>query len=53
MLEKTNRNLLRNLIEDITTKNLEDSYIFIEFCRKFINRLDNNQIYSDYMVTLC
>lgn len=46
-VEKTNRNLLRHLIEDTTSENLEDSYIFIEFCRKFINAIDTDQMYSD------
>ena len=46
-IEKTNRNLFRHIIGDTTSENLQDSYIFVEFCRKFIASIDTDEMYSD------
>ncbi|UMQ42977.1 hypothetical protein MKS83_04630 [Chryseobacterium sp. Y16C] len=45
--EKTNRNLFRHIIGDTSSENLADSFIFLEFSRKFISAIDTNEMYSD------
>ena len=45
-VEKTNRNLFRHKIGN-THEELDDSFIFLEVCSKFIFDLDTNEMYSD------
>jgi len=45
-IEKTNRNLFKNKTNNLG-EDIQDSFIFLETCAKFIQALDTEQMYSD------
>ena len=45
-IEKTNRNLFRTIIQN-NDENLDDSYIFLEICSRFIKDIDTEKMYAD------
>lgn len=52
-IENSNQNLFRHKIGDTTSEDLTDSYIFIELCKKFINSIDTEEMYSDTVSKKC
>src|SRR5690606_34101966 len=52
-IENSNRQLFRYKIGDTSSEHVEDSFIFLELCRKFISSIDTDEMYSDTVSKKC
>lgn len=52
-IERTNRNLFRHIIGEVTDDQLDDDYILTELFRSFINALDTPEMFSDKDTQKC
>lgn len=52
-IENSFRNLFRHKINDTISNDLQDSFIFMELCRKFIASIDTEEMYSDTASKKC